>query len=85
MIGATIVNVIVMFAIFLALFVLLGRFVAPHFSPGVNQILLLVVFIGAMVLTYFLYHRVMRYLASKYDLEKYFEPIFRKSRKPPQE
>ena len=83
MIGATIVNVVVMFAVFLVLFFLFGRFLAPHLSPGINQILLLVIFVASMVLTYFLYHRLMRRLADKYDLEKYFEPIFRKSQKPP--
>ena len=84
MIGATIANVVVMFLIFLVFFFFLGRFAAPHLSPGLNQILLLVIFVGSMVLTYTLYHRIMRRVAAKYDLEKYFDPIFRSRRKPPQ-
>ncbi len=83
MIGATIANVVVMFVIFLVLFFFFGRFLAPQLSPGINQILLLVIFVASMVSTYFLYHKLMRRFAEKHDLEKYFEPIFRKSQKPP--
>ncbi len=75
--GATIANVIVMMVIFLVLFVLFGRFVAPHLSPQMNQIIMLVLFIAAIVLTYVIYHRAVKYLTTKIDMDKYFDPIFR--------
>lgn len=75
-IAATVANVLMMIVIFGVLLVLFARFVAPMLSPGVNQILLLVLFVGSVVLTYVLYHRLMRWLSRRYDLEKYFGPLF---------
>jgi hypothetical protein len=42
----------------------------------------MVLFVLSIVATYFIYHRVVRWLASKYELENYFGPIFpRRGRK----
>lgn len=76
--GATVANVLIMIVIFLALFVVFGRLIAPSLSPQINQIIMLVLFIGSIVATYFIYHRLVKWLSEKYDLEKYFDPIFRK-------
>lgn len=78
--GATIVNIVAMILIFFVCMVLFARFFAPHLSPGVNQIILLVLFVGSVVLTYFLYHRLMKWLSNKYPLEEYFGPLFGKKR-----
>ncbi len=83
MLGATVVNVLLMFLIFLVFFVLYGRFLAPHLADGLNRIALLVLFVASMVITYIIYHRAVRALAGKYDLEKYFDPIFGGKGKPP--
>ena len=76
--GATVANVVIMIVIFLGLFVLFGRLIAPSLSPQVNQSIMLVLFIGSIVATYFIYHRLVKWLSAKYDLEQYFDPIFRK-------
>jgi membrane protein YdbS with pleckstrin-like domain len=78
--GATVVNVIVMMLIFLILFVLFARFLAPGLSPQIQQVVMLVIFVGSIVATYFIYHRAMKWLSQKYDMEKYFDPIFRRKR-----
>lgn len=75
--GATVVNVIIMMVIFLAVFVLYGKFLAPAIPDQVDQIMMIVIFIGSIVLTYFIYHRMIKYLTNKIDMEKYFDPIFR--------
>jgi uncharacterized SAM-binding protein YcdF (DUF218 family) len=81
-IGATIANIIVMMVIFLVLFVVFGRFLAPHIPANIGVYILMVLFVLSIVATYFIYHRVVRWLASKYDLENYFGPIFpRRGRK----
>lgn len=80
MLGATVVNVIMMVAIFVLLFILYGRFVAPAVSPEVTQILLVVMFVGAIALTYFLYHRIIKWISNKWDLDQYFDPIFRRKK-----
>ena len=76
--AATIVNIVAMVLIFGVLMVLFARFLAPQLPPGANQIILLVLFVGSVVLTYVLYHRFMRWLSNKYNLEQYFGPIFGK-------
>jgi membrane protein implicated in regulation of membrane protease activity len=79
--GATIANIIVMILVFAVLMVIFARFVAPLLTPMVNQIILLVLFIGSVVITYVLYHRLMRYLSQRYNLEEYFGPLFGKGGK----
>ncbi|MCX7786391.1 MAG: hypothetical protein N2442_01685 [Spirochaetes bacterium] len=74
-IGATLVNM-VMILLFLAGFLLYGAFLAPRLPPEVNSIALLLLFIGSIIGTYFLYHRIMRFLSNKVNWDKYFSPLF---------
>lgn len=78
--GATVFNVVVMIAVFIALFVLYGQLIAESVPPQVNQIVVLVLFIGSIALTYFIYHKVIQWAQKKWDLEKYFDPIFGKKK-----
>ena len=78
--AATILNIIVMTLLFLILMVLFARFIAPALPPGANQIILLVIFVASVVLTYFLYHRLMRWMTTKYPLEEYLSPLFGKKK-----
>lgn len=82
--AATIVNIIAMVLIFGVFMILFARFIAPHLAPSVNQIVLLVIFVGSVAITYVLYHRLMKWLSRRYPLEKYFGPVFGKDRHPPQ-
>ncbi len=78
--GATVLNIVVMTVLFFIFLVLFARFVAPALPPGANQIILLVLFIAAVVVTYFLYHRFMRFLTTKYPLDEYMSPLFGKKK-----
>lgn len=78
--GATLANVILMTAVFLLLFILFGRFLAPALPPAGDQIAVVVIFLGSIVLTYFAYHRIIKVLQDRVDMEKYFDPIFRRKR-----
>lgn len=82
--GATVVNIVVMTLIFLVLLVLFARFVAPGLPTTVNQIMFLVIFLVSVVSAYVFYHQFMRYLGKRYDLAKYFGPLFGKDKHPPQ-
>jgi uncharacterized SAM-binding protein YcdF (DUF218 family) len=75
-VGATIGNILVMMLIFLVLFVVFGRFLAPNIPPNVGVYILMALFIVSIVATYFIYHRVVRWLSNKYELENYFGRIF---------
>ncbi|MFO8042963.1 MAG: hypothetical protein R6U25_07165 [Alkalispirochaeta sp.] len=80
-IGATVANIVSMVVIFAAFMVLFARFLAPHLAPGANQIILLVLFVGSVIITYVLYHRFMKWLGEKYNLQDYFGPLFGKGRR----
>lgn len=79
--GASVINVVLMLALFLALFVLFARFLAPSLSAGLNQLIMVVIFVVSIAATYFIYHRMVRWLSTKIDFDKYFDPIFGKRQK----
>lgn len=79
--GATIVNILIMVAIFLLLFTPYVRFLAPQISPQMNNILAMLIFIGSIVATYFIYHWLVKFISKKYDLDRYFDPLFKKKGK----
>ena len=76
-IAATVVNIVLMMLLFLVSFVIFARFLAPILPPGVNRALLLVLLIGSVVGTYVIYHRVMRWVSKRYNLDAHFSPLFR--------
>jgi Kef-type K+ transport system membrane component KefB len=78
MLGATVVNVILMVAIFVLLFWLYGTFIGPRVSPTVTSYLLIVLFVGSIALTYFIYHRIVKWISNKWNLDDYFDPIFKR-------
>lgn len=79
--GATIVNILILFAVCVLLFVLYGRFVAPHVSPEVNSYSVLVIFMTGFAVTFFVYNLIINALGKKIDMDKYFSPLFFKNRK----
>ena len=78
MLGATVVNVLLMVIIFILLFWLYGRFIAPNVSPQVTSYVMIGIFVGAIALTYFIYHRLVKWISKKWNLDDYFDPIFRR-------
>lgn len=78
--GATLFNIVVMIVLFFILMVVFARFLAPALPPGANQIILLLLFVASVALTYVLYHRIMRYLTTKYDMETYMAPLFKRKK-----
>ena len=77
--GATIVNMIIMIALFLLSFALMITFVDPNSSLVPLYVgLIFIVSIGG---SFFLYTMIMKKVMKKYDLEKYLSPIFAKKYK----
>ncbi len=79
-VGATLANMILIF-IFLVLLILLTGVLFPEPSPGFAQILVLLVFFLSLGLSFLVYHRVMKLLSRKIDMDAYFHPVFRPRRK----
>jgi len=78
--GATVVNMLVMGIILLAGLYLLSLFLSENTDPKAAQVLFLLVFGVSIAGSFFIYHRVMKLISKKIDMDKYFHPIL-KSRK----
>lgn len=84
--GATAFNILTTIICFLLLLVVYARFVIPYLQgAGVSEEAQAwgfpIVFVGAIVLSFILYRIILKQIMKKYDLEKYFDPIFGRSRK----
>jgi hypothetical protein len=79
--GATVVNIIMMIVLFLVLFVLFDRFLAPNIGEGIVPVFMLLIFIISVGGTYFIYHKLIKLVQARVDMEKYFDPIFNKKKK----
>ena len=76
--GATVINLVVMGVLFIICMILIARFANPD-SP------LMPLWFGLMFFvsiggSFYLYTRAMRILTNKFDLEQYLDPIFFKKR-----
>ncbi len=76
LIGATLFNLLVMFLLILVLL----KLAAVIFFDSPPTALLPVLLLLAMGGSFFIYHRVLKILARKVDLDKYFLPLFKKKR-----
>ncbi len=81
MAGATLLNIVMIALLFLGLTALYGVTLASRIGPQGNQIALIVILIGSVALTYFLYNRLVKWISNKWDLDTYFDPIFSRGRK----
>ena len=82
MIGATLVNVIMIIVFWILLYLLLMNFLVPILPEGSDKTWIFVlIFIGAIVLSFIAYRALMKFLEKKIDIEKYFDPIFLRRRK----
>lgn len=77
MLGATVVNILIMVAIFLLLFLALVR-LGSGLDPMVFQVLMIVVFIGSVALTYVIYNKLMKWVTKRWNLEEQLAPIFKR-------
>lgn len=76
--AATVLNLVVMALLYFGLVLLYGRFGAPHIPPEYGAVILVGLFLVVAAFTYFGYYHLMRVLALRYDMERYFEPVFPK-------
>lgn len=78
MLGATIGNVILMIAIFVLFFWLYGTFLAQRVSPQVSSYVMIALFVASIAVTYFIYHRLVKWMSTKWNLDEHFDPIFKR-------
>jgi hypothetical protein len=80
LIGATVFNLLVMFALIVLFLVLLGAIFRDRLSANLMSILMVVIFIGSIAASFLIYSRLVKWLSRKVDMEKYFMPIFKRKR-----
>ncbi len=80
---ATVVNVVLMLIFMVGGYLLLARFASPE-DTTVNQVLLILVFLGSIALAWFIYSRMIKWYTKRVDVEKKFAPLIspRKKKKP---
>jgi membrane protein YdbS with pleckstrin-like domain len=79
--AATVVNIILMFFFLVAGIIILSFVLPRDIHPGLAQGAFVLIFVLAVIGSFLVYHRIMKLLASRIDLDKYFEPIFPKKKK----
>ena len=77
---ATIINLLLMMVFMIVGYVLLARFGNPE-STTANQIWLVVIFLGSIGLSWFIYSRMVKWYAKRVDVEKKFAPLITPRRK----
>jgi hypothetical protein len=80
-IGATVFNILLM-AIFVVGFILLiGVALGSNPNPTLFQVLIFVGFIAAIVLTFLIYGKAMKWVTVKFQLEKHIPQLFKGKKK----
>jgi hypothetical protein len=81
--GATAFNILLTIICFILLLAVFYRLIMPYLPESIAQEgwPLLLIFIGAIVLSFVLYRIILKELMKKIDFEKHFDPIFGRRRK----
>ncbi len=77
---ATVINVLMMLALMLAGYILLLKFGNPE-STTANQIWLVVIFLGSIVISWFIYSRLVKRYMKKVNVEEKFAPLIGSSKR----
>lgn len=80
LIGATVFNLLVMFALIVISLVVISALFRGRLSPNLMSVLMVVIFIGSIAASFLIYSRLVKWLSRKVDMERYFMPIFKRKR-----
>jgi uncharacterized membrane protein (DUF441 family) len=80
--GGTIFNILVTIVSFMLLLFIYTRFIIPFIPEDGIQWGFLIIFIAAIAIAFVLYRVILKYLMKRFDVEKYFDPIFGRRRPP---
>ena len=80
-IGASILNVILMVVLMTMGLALISLVIPDNISPTLASALFILVFLLSVAGSFFAYHKGVRFISGKIDMEKYFHPIFRSGKR----
>ena len=78
--GGTVFNILVTALCFIAFLFIFSRFLYPHLPEESITWMLPVVFVASIVAAFFIYRKAIKMIMKKVDMEKYFDPIFGRSK-----
>ncbi len=74
MLIATVINIVLMTVFMLIGYILLVRFANPD-NPQAGQVWLIVIFIGSIILAWFVYSRMVKWYTKRVDVNEKFAPL----------
>ncbi len=80
LLGATVFNLLMMFLLIVMFLVLISAIFRDSLNPNMLSILMIIVFVGSIAASFFIYGRLVKWLSRKIDMEKYFLPLFRRKK-----
>ena len=80
LLGATVFNLLIMFLLIVLFLVLISVVFRDSLNPNVFSVLMIVVFVGSIAASFFIYGRFVKWLNRKIDMDKYFMPLFRRKK-----
>ncbi len=75
---ATLFNIFVMLVLMVVFFTIPPILLRGQAYTKVMPYLMPILFLAAIVSTFFIYNLIMKYVSKKIDMEKYFHPIFKR-------
>ena len=79
--AATAFNILTTIICFVLLLFVYARLIMPSLPESAAAWGFPIIFIGAIVLSFFLYRFILKIIMKKVDMEKHFDPIFGRRRK----
>ena len=80
LLGATVFNLLIMFILIVLFLLLIAAVFKESLNPNVLSIVMILVFVGSIAASFFIYSRVVKWLNRKIDMDKYFMPLFRRKK-----
>jgi hypothetical protein len=78
--GGTIFNILITLISFLVFLLIYSKFLYGRINEGSVAWVLPVLFVLAIVVSFFVYRLAVKIIMKKVDMEKHFDPIFRQKR-----
>ncbi|MBN1686809.1 MAG: leader peptide processing enzyme [Spirochaetales bacterium] len=75
--AATVVNIVTMLIILFAGIYLAGALLSESARESAGQFVFIVIFLIAVLGSFFIYNRLVRAVSKRIDFEKHFHPIFK--------
>ncbi|MCL2381135.1 MAG: leader peptide processing enzyme [Treponema sp.] len=81
-VGGTVFNILVTVLCFFLFLFVYSRFLFPHLPAGSAAWMIPVNFVMSIAASFLIYRQVVKLIMKKVDMEKYFDPVFTRSRPP---